>query len=126
MNNYGPSPFGMNPLAMSGIGMYPQSFMGMSNTGMNPLTPIGMCPMMPSFIKETFYESKIKDLEEQLRQKNDENRNLKQRLINNGTININQNYNSMYPTITNRNITPNIDSKPYGEPKFTYNDNLEI
>ena len=121
------NPFVMNPpLGMSGSLMNQNSFMGM-----NPITPQGMCPYaMPSFMNEnSLYESKIKNLEEELRQKNEENRNLKQRLINNGTININQNYNSMNTITSNRNTTPKKCSRPYREPKVTYNDkpkNIEV
>ena len=115
------NPFVMNPpLGMSGSLMNQNSFMGM-----NPITPPGMCPYatMPSFMNEnSLYESKIKNLEEELRQKNEENRNLKQRLINNGTININQNYNSMNTITSNRNITPKKSSRPYSGSKVTYND----
>ena len=114
------NPFVMNPpLGMSGSLMNQNSFMGM-----NPITPPGMCPYaMPSFMNEnSLYESKIKNLEEELRQKNEENRNLKQRLINNGTINYNLNNNSMNSITSNRNITPKKSSRPYSGSKATYND----
>ena len=118
MNTF--NPFVMNPpIGMSGNLMNPNSFMGM-----NPITPQGMCPYaMPSSMNDnSFYESKINYLEEQLRQKNEENRNLKQRLINNGTININQNCNSMNTITSNRNITTKKSSRPYSDYKVTYND----
>ena len=118
MNTF--NPFVMNPpIGMSGNLMNPNSFMGM-----NPITPQGMCPCaMPSYMNEnSLYESKINYLEEQLRQKNEENRNLKQRLINNGTINYNLNNNSMNSITSNRNITPKKSSRPYSGSKVTYND----
>ena len=118
MNTF--NPFVMNPpIGMSGNLMNPNSFMGM-----NPITPQGMCPCAMPFIvnDNSLYESKIKYLEEELRQKNEENRNLKQRLINNGTINIYPKCNSMNTTTSNRNITPKKSSSPYRDSKVTYND----
>ena len=107
---FGPSPFEMNPMLMCGIN--PMTSMGMSPTmSMNPmLIQSGM-----SMAKDAFYENKIRNLEEELNQKNEENKLLKDRLNNSGVINVQHNYSSMNP-IMNYKTSDQFKNTSFSEP----------
>ena len=71
--------------SMTPFGMNSMTPMGMNPLTINPILLMGM-GMSNDMNNKFFYENKIKDLEEQLRQKDEENNNLKRRVTNDGII----------------------------------------
>ena len=128
MNNM-MNPMGMNQIMINQIELNKMinNQIGMNNIGMNnQMNPIGIDQTtinIKNIVKP--YENKIKELEEQIRQKDFEITVLKQKL-NNNNQNINLMNMNLNPMIMNQNINPMLIGESFNQSKVDKFDEITI